>query len=594
MIVVRTAEAAEQALTEGQLVCPRRGCGDTLRRWRYGRRRHVRSLGSQVIDVRPQRVRCRRCESTHVLLPAALQPRLGRGGGGNGGVGVGSAGGAGGTGGDGGAAGAGGAPGHGYFQQPAPQGLPIGTGGTGGEGGAGGAGGDGGQGDIGFDGGRGGDGGPGGGGGAGGDGSGTFNAQANNGGDGGAGGVGGAGGTGGTGGVGADGGRGGDSGRGGDGGNAGHGGAAQFSGRGAYGGEGGSGGAGGNAGGAGTGGTAGSGGAGGFGGNGADGGNGGNGGNGGFGGINGTFGTNGAGGTGGLGTLLGGHNGNIGLNGATGGIGSTTLTNATVPLQLVNTTEPVVFISLNGGQMVPVLLDTGSTGLVMDSQFLTQNFGPVIGTGTAGYAGGLTYNYNTYSTTVDFGNGLLTLPTSVNVVTSSSPGTLGNFLSRSGAVGVLGIGPNNGFPGTSSIVTAMPGLLNNGVLIDESAGILQFGPNTLTGGITISGAPISTVAVQIDNGPLQQAPVMFDSGGINGTIPSALASLPSGGFVPAGTTISVYTSDGQTLLYSYTTTATNTPFVTSGGVMNTGHVPFAQQPIYVSYSPTAIGTTTFN
>lgn len=29
MIVVRTAEAAEQALTEGQLVCPRRGCGDT-------------------------------------------------------------------------------------------------------------------------------------------------------------------------------------------------------------------------------------------------------------------------------------------------------------------------------------------------------------------------------------------------------------------------------------------------------------------------------------------------------------------------------------------------------------------------------------
>ncbi|WP_415263707.1 PecA family PE domain-processing aspartic protease [Mycobacterium tuberculosis] len=402
------------------------------------------------------------------------------------------------------------------------------------------------------------------------------------------------------GGNGANGGSGGIGGAGGAGGNGGllfgNGGAGGQGGSGGLGGSGGTGGAGMAAGPAG--GTGGIGGIGGIGGAGGVGGHGsalfGHGGNGGFGGINGTFGTNGAGGTGGLGTLLGGHNGNIGLNGATGGIGSTTLTNATVPLQLVNTTEPVVFISLNGGQMVPVLLDTGSTGLVMDSQFLTQNFGPVIGTGTAGYAGGLTYNYNTYSTTVDFGNGLLTLPTSVNVVTSSSPGTLGNFLSRSGAVGVLGIGPNNGFPGTSSIVTAMPGLLNNGVLIDESAGILQFGPNTLTGGITISGAPISTVAVQIDNGPLQQAPVMFDSGGINGTIPSALASLPSGGFVPAGTTISVYTSDGQTLLYSYTTTATNTPFVTSGGVMNTGHVPFAQQPIYVSYSPTAIGTTTFN
>jgi hypothetical protein len=46
MIVVRTAESAEQALTEGQLVCPRRGCGDTLARWGYGRRRHVVSATS--------------------------------------------------------------------------------------------------------------------------------------------------------------------------------------------------------------------------------------------------------------------------------------------------------------------------------------------------------------------------------------------------------------------------------------------------------------------------------------------------------------------------------------------------------------------
>ena len=61
MIVVCTAESAEQALTEGQLVCPRRGCGDTLQRWGYGRRRHVRNLSAEVIDVRLRRVRCRRC-----------------------------------------------------------------------------------------------------------------------------------------------------------------------------------------------------------------------------------------------------------------------------------------------------------------------------------------------------------------------------------------------------------------------------------------------------------------------------------------------------------------------------------------------------
>lgn len=75
MIVVCTAGSAEQALTEGQLVCPRRGCGEILQRWGYGRRRHVRSFGAKVIDVRPRRVRCRGCDATHVLLPAALQPR---------------------------------------------------------------------------------------------------------------------------------------------------------------------------------------------------------------------------------------------------------------------------------------------------------------------------------------------------------------------------------------------------------------------------------------------------------------------------------------------------------------------------------------
>lgn len=76
MIVVCTAESAEQALTEGQLLCPRRGCGDALQRWGYGRRRQVRNLGAAVIDVRLRRVRCRRCQTTHVLLPTALQPRL--------------------------------------------------------------------------------------------------------------------------------------------------------------------------------------------------------------------------------------------------------------------------------------------------------------------------------------------------------------------------------------------------------------------------------------------------------------------------------------------------------------------------------------
>ena len=75
MIIVRAAESAEQALADGRMRCPRRGCGDTLQRWGYGRRRRVRGLGADTIDVRPRRVRCRGCGATQVLLPAALQPR---------------------------------------------------------------------------------------------------------------------------------------------------------------------------------------------------------------------------------------------------------------------------------------------------------------------------------------------------------------------------------------------------------------------------------------------------------------------------------------------------------------------------------------
>jgi len=75
MIIVRAVESAEEALADGRMRCPRRGCGDTLKRWGYGRCRRVRGLGADAIDVRPRRVRCRGCGATQVLPPAALQPR---------------------------------------------------------------------------------------------------------------------------------------------------------------------------------------------------------------------------------------------------------------------------------------------------------------------------------------------------------------------------------------------------------------------------------------------------------------------------------------------------------------------------------------
>ncbi len=76
MIVVRTVEWAEQALGVGEIGCPHPGCGGTLTRWGYGRRRRVRSLGARTLDVRPRRARCTRCAHTQILLPATVQPRL--------------------------------------------------------------------------------------------------------------------------------------------------------------------------------------------------------------------------------------------------------------------------------------------------------------------------------------------------------------------------------------------------------------------------------------------------------------------------------------------------------------------------------------
>lgn len=75
MIIVCTAEAAEEDLADGKMRCTHRGCGGTLVRWGYGRRRRIRCLGADAIDVRPRRVRCGGCGATQVLLPAALQPR---------------------------------------------------------------------------------------------------------------------------------------------------------------------------------------------------------------------------------------------------------------------------------------------------------------------------------------------------------------------------------------------------------------------------------------------------------------------------------------------------------------------------------------
>jgi cytoskeletal protein RodZ len=269
---------------------------------------------------------------------------------------------------------------------------------------------------------------------------------------------------------------------------------------------------------------------------------------------------------------------------------SSTTGSATVPLQVFSDTEPVVKLSVNGGPKVPVLVDTGSEGLVVPLQDIgLATLSWPTGIGISSYSGGITYLYITIKTKVNFGNGIVTKPTPVDVELLSWPGSFESFAADDGSAGVLGIGPNASGPGPSSVITALPGDLSDGVLIDEPDGVLEFGPNPLPARTSVTGAPITDLKVKVGNGPLETVPAIIDSGGVYGTIPSSISHG-----VPAGTVISVYAEDGQTLLYTYITDGTNTPDVTSDDLLNTGYEPFAQQPVYISYSPKGVGTTTFD
>ena len=73
MIVVRTAELAEEHLTATTMRCPR--CAGRLIRWGYARPRTIRSHGADTVRVIPRRVRCTDCHRTDVVLPAAVQAR---------------------------------------------------------------------------------------------------------------------------------------------------------------------------------------------------------------------------------------------------------------------------------------------------------------------------------------------------------------------------------------------------------------------------------------------------------------------------------------------------------------------------------------
>lgn len=316
----------------------------------------------------------------------------------------------------------------------------------------------------------------------------------------------------------------------------------------------------------------------------------------------------GVGGPGGTGGVLGGSGGPGGLGGflggpgATGGIGGP----ATIPLY-ADGIRTDALISIAGGPLSQVIVDTGSTGLLVPPQYVNlATLGAPIGSGVAIYgnsASSLSETFTTYSAPVNFGNGIITAPTTIGVITSITQN--GQTLPGSNGFAVMGVGTNAGTwhmnSGTAPgpVVTALPGTLGQGVLFNEPGGYFQFGSNPLPSYASLPGAPITTLYVSIGGGALSGNVSSFiDSGGAFGAVPLQLVP-PSqwfGGYVPAGDVISVYTANGGTLLYTQTVTGTapNLPqIVSSQDYFNTGVYPFTRIPIYLSYSPSG-GTMYFD
>jgi hypothetical protein len=266
-------------------------------------------------------------------------------------------------------------------------------------------------------------------------------------------------------------------------------------------------------------------------------------------------------------------------------------------------TDPVINISVGGGPTVSAVLDTGSTGLeIPRTDVNLASLGTSTGSGTFTYGNSIDYEtvyYDAYNTTVNLGNGIVAT-TNVDVamrVTHTVNGvtTAGSLSSLNPAVG---IGPNDGFPASTPVTSALPGTLSQGALLNEPQGVLEFGPNPLPAVTSVSGAPATDLKIQINNAAIQATPGAFiDSGGLNGAIPDSLLApgAPDGQSLPTGTTIAVYTSGGQEL-YSYTVTGSaNAPdVIPTGGVFNTGNYPFSLGPIYISNSPSGVGTKVFD
>ncbi len=355
----------------------------------------------------------------------------------------------------------------------------------------------------------------------------------------------------------------------------------------------------------------------------ADGGNGGHGGqligNGGDGGDGGVYSGNVTAPSGGLGGR-GGLFGHAGAAGAEGGP-------ATVKL-IMDETRPELDISVDDGPVSRAFIDTGSTTTLIPEQDVnvaelgtptdvgeTYKFGP-----DSDPALQTITTYDAYTAELNLGNGIVTKPMTIGVITNETNG-LGVEKPQSDWEGVLGTGANTvatsgseaeNFP--TSFVQQLPSTLGDGVLINQPSHYFQFGDNPLTAFGSVSGAPETGqlyISVSYDGVSTGFQPVnmsTIDTGGVGGDIPQNLlpnniSGILPGAPLPDGVTFTVEaintTNNGFVPLYTQTATLDpsvypSTSVEAPGSTFNTGNYIFSQIPIYMSYSPSGVGTTYFD
>jgi hypothetical protein len=276
------------------------------------------------------------------------------------------------------------------------------------------------------------------------------------------------------------------------------------------------------------------------------------------------------------------------------------LQTGSIPITVAENTEPTIQATVDGAQNT-LLVDTGSGGLVIPWQELGSSHFEVLRelraagdhlekAGHSGYSGGVQYTYREYDgITVEYGDGqVTTTDTPVDIVWNSH-GSFGSsvhnfeqFLQSNDVTGILGIGANTGGP-TESPLEAVG---YTGVTVDLPGKELIIGdanPGTVIG--TVNGAPISTLYETVTTGGKTLGSTVsddVDSGGVYGTIPASLGAAQ-------GSTITVYSSQGGTELYSYVVGKdasgfSELPTAISGTSIDSGVMPFLQEPIFIDYA----------